>query len=132
IFAADDGGFANRGMRDKSAFHFRRAEPPAVDFEEIVGAARVPEVAVFILVVLVAGAEPGPDERGFGSLVLIPIARADGIAFDEEITVLMGTDCVALFLDDLGFGTGNGLAAGAGSRLAWASGNDHLQGFGGT
>ena len=95
IFAGHDGGFADRRMRDQCALDFRGAQPEAVYFEKIVGAAGVPEVAFFILKILVAGAEPIADKSFLGFFVFVPVAGARGITFDKQIADFVGAAHIA-------------------------------------
>ena len=118
-------------MGDQRAFDFRGAEPAAIHFESIVGAARVPEISVGILMIFVAGAEPGTVECGVSFFGLIPIAGANGIALDQQISNFAGSDFLAVLVDDFCFIAGNELAAGARARFARTISDDHLQGFGG-
>src|SRR5262249_12102833 len=129
VFAADDGSFANGWVSDEGAFNFGGAKPAAVDFEEVVGTAGVPEVAIFVLIILVAGAEPRAVEDGFAALVLIPVPGADGVAFHEQVADFIGPNHLAVFIDDFGFVSRNELAAGARPDFAGAIGDNHLKGF---
>ena len=58
ILPADDRRFEHAGMPDERRLDLDRRDPLAADLEHVVGAAAVPEVAVGILVILVAGLDP--------------------------------------------------------------------------
>jgi len=103
-----------------------------VDFEEIVGAAGVPEKSIFILTIFVAGAEPLADERVLCFLGLIPVAGAEGIALDPEVADFVRGGGAAGFVGDFRFEAGKDFAAGAGFYFARAIGGDHVEAFGGT
>jgi len=99
---------------DERALDFCRAEPEALDLEEIVGATGVPEKSIFVLKVFIAGAEPLADEGVFCSFVLIPIAGAEGIALDPKVADFIGRGRAAGFVGDFCFEAGENFAAGAG------------------
>ncbi len=100
-----------------------------MDFEEIVGAAGVPEEAVLVLAIFVSGAEPLIDESGFCFFGLIPVSGAEGIAFYPEIADFVGGGGIAGFIGDFRFKTGEDFAAGAGLYFAGTIGDDHMQAF---
>src|ERR1700730_15963290 len=116
-------------MRDQNAFDFGGAQPEAVDFENVVGAAGVPEVAVFVLVVFVARAEPAAYKSLLGFFVFVPVAGTSRVSFDQEIANFVGRDGVSIFVDDFGFIARDDFSAGAGLGFAGAIGDDHLQSF---
>src|SRR5580704_14352954 len=116
-------------MRDQDTFNFRGTQPKTVDFENVVGAAGIPEEAFFVLVVFVAGAKPIAYKSLLGFFVFVPVAGTSRVAFDEEIADFVGRDGVSIFVDDFGFVAGDYFPTGAGLGLAGAIGDDHLQSF---
>ncbi len=100
--------------------------------EEIVGAAGVPEKSVLILTIFVAGAKPLVHEGVFCFFGLVPIASAEGIAFDPQIADFIGSCGAAGFVGDFCFEAGKDFAAGAGFYFAGTVGDDHVETFGGT
>src|SRR3954469_16880767 len=100
VVAGDYGGFVNGGMGHQGALDLGGAQPAAIYFEEVVGAAGVPKIAVAILTVLVSGAGPLADESVFGFFVLIPVPGAGGVAAEEEIADFFRSDIVSVLVDD--------------------------------
>src|SRR5258706_7969525 len=54
ICAADDAALEHRRMRDERVLHLDRTDPQAAHLQHVVAAARVPEIALGVLRVLVA------------------------------------------------------------------------------
>ena len=98
-------------MRNQRAFHFRRAQPKPVDLEQIVNAPRMPEVTIRVLIILIAGSEPVPYEGFFRLLVLIPVARADGIPANPKIANLIRRDGNPVVVNNFSVKPRQGLAA---------------------
>src|SRR5580765_3867911 len=114
-------------MRDQSALDFRGTQPKSVNLKEIVGASGIPKVALFILIVFVAGAKPVADKSFLRFFVFVPIARAGGVSLNHEIANFVGSDCVSVFVDNFGFVTGDKFSTRSRPRLAGTIGDDHLQ-----
>ena len=85
-----------------------------MDFEEIIGAAGVPEEAVLVLAIFVAGAKPFVYEGGFCFFGLIPVAGAKRIALHPEVADFVCGRRVAGFVGDFCFEAGKDFAAGPG------------------
>lgn len=130
IFAGDYGGFADGGVSDQGAFDLGGTEPEAVDFEEIISAAGIPKVALFILKIFVSGMEPAANKSFFCFFVLVPVAGTGRVALDEQIADFVERDVVAALIDEPRLVARNDFAARAGFRFAGTIGDDHLQRFG--
>ncbi len=89
----------------------------------------MPEVAVLILIILIAGAEPVAYERLFRFFVLIPVAGTDGISTDPQIANLIRRDGISVVVDNFRIVIRERFAAGARSGLAGTVGNYHVQAF---
>src|SRR5712672_1215918 len=98
-------------------------------FEEIVGAAGVPEEAVLVLAIFVSGAEPLIDESGFCFFGLVPVSGAKGIAFYPEVADFVGGGGIAGFVGNFRFEARKDFAAGARLYFAGTIGDDHVQAF---
>src|SRR5262245_3554864 len=85
ILPADDAAFEDGGMRDERVLDLDRTHPQTTHLQHVVGTARVPEVALLVLGVLVAGPEPTPFHRVLRLLVLIPVTGADRIPLNPKI-----------------------------------------------
>ena len=72
-------------MLDQCVFDLDRADPDTPDLEHVVGAAGVPQEAVLVLCVLVAGPYPVALDGVLGLVVLVPVERARRIALYEQI-----------------------------------------------
>src|SRR5580765_2662068 len=114
-------------MRDQSALDFRGTQPKSVNLEEIVGTSGIPKIALFILIVFVAGAEPVADKSFLRFFVFVPVARAGGVSLNQEIANFVGSDGVSVFVDDCGFVTWDKFSARTRPCFAGAIGDDHLQ-----
>src|SRR5690348_15291706 len=101
-------------MLAETIFDFDWADPDGADLEHVVGAAGVPVIAVGILPVLVAGADPVALDHVFSFLVLVPIAGANRVAADEKVSDFALRHRIVFFVNDAGVTSGNDLAAGAG------------------
>ena len=85
-----------------------------MDFEEIIGAAGVPEKPVFVLAIFVAGVKPFVYEGGFCFFGLVPIGGAEGVTFYPEVADFVCGRGVAGFVGDFCFEARKDFAAGAG------------------
>ena len=103
-----------------------------MDFEEVVGAASVPEKSIFILTILVAGAKPLVNNSVFCFFGLVPVTGAEGITLDPEVADFVCGGGSAGFVGDFCFEARKDFAAGAGLHFAGTIGNDHVQAFRGT
>src|SRR6266542_2398445 len=88
VLVADHGGLEDRRMAHEGVLHLDRRDPDAPHLQHVVGAAAVPEVAVVVLVVLVARLDPVAKERGLGLLVLVPVIGHGRVALDLQVADL--------------------------------------------
>src|SRR3989454_11998107 len=88
VLLADHRGLEHDRMAHERRLDLDRRDPDPADFQHVVRAAAVPEVAVLVLVVLVARLDPRAEERLFGLLVLVPVVRHRGVALDTEVADL--------------------------------------------
>src|SRR5208337_4820793 len=88
-----------------------RAHPLPRDFQHVVGAARVPKVAIGILVVLVAGTDPVAFDGLLGLLVFVPVVGAGAVAADDQAAGLAYADRLIVLVEDFGFVSGDHLPA---------------------
>ena len=88
VLPADHGGLQHGRVLDERALDLDRRDPDAADLQHVVGAAGVPEVAVGVLVVLVAGLDPVAEERLLGLLVLVPVVGHGRVALDAQVADL--------------------------------------------
>src|SRR5204862_4359346 len=95
-----------------------RRDPDPADFQHVVRAAAVPEVAILVLVVLVARLDPRAEERLFGLLVLVPVVRHRGVALDTEVADLALRHGAPLVVHDGELVARHGKPRGAGARRA--------------
>ena len=79
-------------MLDQAVLDFDRADPDAADLEHVVAAPGVPEEAVGVLPVSVAGPDPAPLDRVAGLVVLVPVAGARGVAPHEQVADVADVD----------------------------------------
>ena len=100
-----------------------------MDFEEIVGTAGVPEEAVLVLAIFVAGAKPFVYEGGFCFFGLVPVGGAEGVTFYPEVTDFVGGGGIAGVVGDFRFEAGKDFAAGPGFYFAGAIRDNHVQAF---
>src|SRR6266853_4487298 len=84
VLIRHDSDFRHARMLHQDALDLRRAHPCAADLEHVVGPAIEPVVTVVVLMKLVTGGNPIPLDRLFGSLVAVPVSRANRIAFDPQ------------------------------------------------
>src|SRR5205814_9612558 len=78
------------------------------------------EVAVGILPVLVAGLDPGSEERLLRLVVLVPVVGHDRIAFDPQVADLALRHGVSLVVDDDRLVARHRFSRGAGPRVTRA------------
>src|SRR5262245_2714074 len=104
------------GMAHQRRFHLDGRDPDAADLQHVIGASAVPEVAVLVLVILVARLDPCAEERLLGLVVLVPVVRHRGVAFDAQVADLAARDRPALVVDDRELVAGYGQARRAGAR----------------
>src|SRR5947207_13973111 len=100
ILLSDDAAFKNGRMGDERVFDFDRTDPQPAHLQHVVRAARIPEKPLFVLRVLVAGADPVPLDRVLRLLVLVPVAGADRVASEPEIPDLVRIDRHAIVVED--------------------------------
>src|SRR5579859_370151 len=98
ILATHNCRFQHLLVRNQRRLHLYRRNPLPADFEHVVRAPAVPEIAVLVLVIFVAGLNPGAENRILRALVLIPVLRAGAIAGDEEVTNLALRHLLALLV----------------------------------
>src|SRR5262249_50301717 len=96
------------------AFDFYRRDPLARDAEHVVGPAGVPEVAVVVHRVFVAGEEPAASHAIGGEVAAIPVAGGSASAGDEQIADDAAGDIGPFGIGDPDFVARDGLA-----RAAW-------------
>src|SRR5919109_4521457 len=105
-------------MRNQRALNFGGTNPAAVYLEQIIGAAGVPQVAAFVLIILVSGSEPVAQNRVFGFLVLIPVAGASGVRLHQQAADFAARNIAILIVNDSCFQSGEYLPARSRTHLA--------------
>src|SRR5439155_23841387 len=112
--------FHDGRMLGERALDLRRRHPHAARLDHVVGPTGVPEVAIHISLVLVAGAHPFPLDGLLGALVLVPIARARAIPLDDQVAHLANRHWTAGVVHELRLVARDERAARAGAHLAAA------------
>src|SRR3989440_12019625 len=100
VLVDDDGRLEHGRVPDQRVLDLHRRYPDAADLQHVVGAARVPEVAVGILPVLVARLDPWAVERLLRLLVLVPVVGHRRVALDAQVADLALRDRPALVVHD--------------------------------
>src|SRR5215831_17699091 len=116
-------------MRDKRTFNLNRRNPLSTYLEHIVGAATIPEVAVYIFIVLVTCMNPLPVENIFRLFVLIPIICSSAISAYQQITYITLLYCVATLIGNHSFVSWHQPAGTTGSNLPCAITDKNMQNF---
>src|SRR5262249_10461636 len=111
VFPANDGGFLDRRMFDQHALNLYWTDPYAAALQHVVGASGIPEEAVGILVILVAGADPVAFDGVLGALVLVPVEGTGAVGFHQKIADIALLHGLIIFIDDASFVAGDDLAA---------------------
>ena len=127
----DDSGFLHSRMLTQYALDLHRTDPHATDFKHVISASGVPEIAAFILVVLVPGSDPMTLDCVLSLFVLVPIAGTSGVGLHEQIANLSLGNALVVVVHDPGLEPGNDLPTGAGPHRSWNIGNHHVQCLGG-
>src|SRR6478672_1593893 len=102
ILVADNAALEHRLVRGQRVLDLYWTHPQTADLEHVVRPARVPEVTVGVLRVLVAGADPAALDRLVGLLGLVPVARARRLAVDPQVADLAAPDRLATIVDQPG------------------------------
>src|SRR5262249_55154369 len=96
--ASHDGALENGRVLRQGRLELDRGEPDSSDLQHVVAAAGMPEVAVLVLAVAVARADPVPAHRAAGGLGFLPVEGHRRIAAYQEIAGLARLDVpVALY-----------------------------------
>src|SRR6516162_4554494 len=113
-------------MLEQSVLDLNGAYPHAFYLHHVVGAAHIPVIAVSVSVVFVSGAQPVALNGLFRLFMLVPVARADRIALDEQIAGFAFWNWLSVFVDDAGLITIKHLPARSRPRRARTIGNEHV------
>src|SRR5205823_7437613 len=120
VLLADHRRFEHRGVAHERGLHLDRRDPDAPDLQHVVGATAEPEVTVLVLEVLVAGLDPGTEERLLRLLVLVPVVGHDRVALDAQVPDLAGGHRPPLVVHDDRLVAGHGQARRARPRRTGA------------
>src|SRR5215469_1464319 len=123
IRAEDDGNFLYRGMLAEDALNLDRADPHPADFQHVIGTSRVPEIAIGVLIIFVACAQPGAGDGSFGLFVLVPVISTGRVGFYNQVADLTDGHRLIVVVDDLGLEARNYFAAGTGAHCTRGVGN---------
>ena len=102
----------------------------SADFEHVVGATAIPEIAFFVLVIFVSGGNPMALKYVFALLVLVPITGGCAIATDKQAADLTYGYVLPLFIDEAGLIARNYFARTARADFTFAITDEGLQHFG--
>src|SRR5206468_11148856 len=100
--------------------------PDAANLQHVVASAAVPEVTVLVLVVLVPGLDPGPEERFLRLLVAIPIVRHRRVPLHTKTPDLSTRHRIACLIDDDRLIAGDRRAGGPRLHSPWAIGEEDM------
>ena len=87
---ADDGGVGDAGMLDEAVLDLDAVDVLAAADDHVLGPVGDEQVAVVVEVADVAGVQPAVDDRRRRRLGLVPVARHDDRALDEDLAGLAG------------------------------------------
>ena len=104
-------------MPDERVLDFHRRHPDPTHLQHVVAPAAVPEIAVGVLVVLVACLDIVAEQRPPRLLLLVPVVRHDRVALDPEIADLPGRHRASVIVDDQGLVARHGQPCRARSHL---------------
>src|SRR5579875_279545 len=100
VFHADDSRLQNAVMRDERRFDLAGRHPHAAHLQHVVAAPAMHEIAVAVLVELVAGLGPFADERCARALSVVPVTERGGRACDVEVSDLPARHGIAVLADE--------------------------------
>ena len=103
IGLTDHGGFEHGGVGGQRRFDFEGGNPDAADFEHVVGAAAIGEIAVVALAVLVAASGPGAEKGVAALFTVVPVIRGAGRAVDVQLAEFAFWHRLAVFIEQADF-----------------------------
>ncbi len=112
---AGHAAFEHGRMLLDNALDLARPNRLPADLQHVVGAARVPEVAVVIDHELVVRVDPFAAKRAFGRLVLVPVAGGDAVAADHQRAHLPRRKLDAVVVNDFRLVAGHHASGAAGA-----------------
>src|ERR1039458_496659 len=117
-------------MLDQDAFYLDWTDPHAADLQHVIGPSGVPEISVFILVILVAGSDPMSFNRVLSLFVLVPVISPNRVSSNQQIARLPLRHRTVIVVRDSGFESGDYRAAGARAHSSRTIGDHHVQSLG--
>src|SRR5579875_131951 len=117
-------------MGDQRCLYLDRRNPLPADLEHIIGASAVPVVALFVLVILIAGMNPVTVDHIFGLLMLVPVVRGGAVPLDQQVADFTLRYGLAFFIGDDGLIARHELTGTARLYLANAIADEDMQDFG--
>src|SRR5215510_1671914 len=132
VLTADHRRLQHRRVAHQRRLDLDRRDPDTADLQHVVRAAAVPEVALGVLVVLVACLDPRAEERLLGLVVLVPVVGHRRVALDAQVADLAARDAMPLVVDDRELVAGHGHARRAGARTPRAIRDEDVADLGGT
>ena len=114
------------GVLLKDDLHLRWPYRHPAHLDHVVGATRVPEVAVLVQLVLVVRVNPLTAERVFGLFVLVPVTEGDAVTLDEEVSYLARWHVVTGLVDDAGLVAGHDFTGASTPGAAGAVGDEDV------
>src|SRR6516164_1759080 len=118
--------FMNRDMLQENALDFYGTHPNTADFQHVIRASGIPEVAVVVLIVFVTGANPMAFDGVLGLLVLVPVISADRVGLHDQIANLSWRKLSIVVIDNASLETGYHLSTRAGTHMAGTVGDHHM------
>lgn len=118
VFVTHHRRLEHRRVLQEAVLDLHRRDVPPAHFQQVVGAAAVPVVAVRVAHELVGGDAPLAAEGLEAHLAAVPVAHRDAAALDPERPDVAVGDLPPLVVHELHFIAGHGLAEAAGHDLA--------------
>src|SRR5581483_10199109 len=108
---------------------FYWAYPHALHLHHVVITAYIPVVTVRVAIVFVPSADPVALDDLFGLLMLVPVAGADGVTFNEQASDLTIRNVIAILIHDARLIAGHDLSARSRPHSSGPVGDEHVQRF---
>src|SRR6202034_1837239 len=131
VRGADDAALADQGVLEEDALDLDAGDVVAGGDDHVVGACLVPEIAVLVLDVGVAGEVPPVLDVDARALQVVEVAAAGGAAHGQAADGA-GRHGLAGGVDDTGLVPRDDAAGGAGTDVVARGADEHVEHLGGT